>query len=46
MFWQIGGAADTTGPVRASAGRAPGRARLFTWGHVPDDIRPGGSLIP
>jgi hypothetical protein len=27
MFWQIGGAVDTTAPVRASAGSAPGRAR-------------------
>jgi len=27
MFWQIGGAAGTTGPVRASAGSAPGTAR-------------------
>jgi hypothetical protein len=35
MFWQIGGAVDTTGPARASAGRAPGRARAAHLGLCP-----------
>ena len=35
MFWQIGGAADTTAPVRASAGSAPGRARAAHLGSCP-----------
>ena len=46
MFWQIGGAVDTTAPVRASAGSAPGRARLLTWGYVQYEIRPDGVAHP
>ena len=35
MFWQIGGAVDTTAPARASADSAPGRARAVYLGLCP-----------
>ena len=40
MFWQIGGAVDTTAPVRAGAASAPGRARAAYLGYVRYEIRP------
>ena len=35
MFWQIGGAVDTTAPARAGADSAPGRARAVYLGLCP-----------
>ena len=46
MFWQIGGAVDTTAPVRASAGSAPVEPGCSPGVMSRMKSGPDGSLIP
>ena len=40
MFWQIGGAVDTTAPAGRAPTAHPVEPGLFTWGYVLYEIRP------